>query len=429
VTDGNLAVIGLGSAGSMALWQAAKLSGSSSGGVVGFEARTPAHSRSAVGGDSRLFRTTFREQHDLYPLLESSFRLWRELESDSGQEILNQCGGLSIGHSGYIGAILRNVRETGAPHTVLDATTLRARFPQHRVGDDDAAVFDPRAGFLRTDRAVLSAVAAAENHGAQVLTSTSVDTLHEDAHGVRVVSGSSSWTFDRVILAAGGWSRHLLPTPVAGAVTPHRIFLTWFPARDPASYTPDRFPIFIRIQDRLSMYGAPSLDGSTVKATLDGRGTPASTPHDVARELTDAEVAESELTIREFLPGLVPSIVRSDSYPDLYTTDRRPLIGTVPGRPRTLLATGLSGAGFKIASGVGSLIARRALGYGTHSGLEGTLQFADPGRFAAAALGQEPSHRLLVSPATGCSRVYSLYSALTSELTLDRTPTPRGENA
>jgi sarcosine oxidase len=371
MTDGELAVIGLGSAGSMTLWQAATLSA----GVVGFEARTPGHGRSAVGGDSRLFRMTFREQHDLSPLLESSLRLWRELESGSGQEILTQCGGLSIGdrRGGYIDAILRNVRDTGAPHTVLDAAALRARYPQHRVSDDDAAVLDPRAGFLRTDRAVLSAVAAAESLGAQILTSTPVDALHEDAHGVRVVSGSSSWTFARVVVAAGGWSRHLLPAPVAGAVEPHREFLTWFLAPDPESFAPDRFPVFIRIQGGLSMYGAPSLDGATVKATLDGRGAPASNPGELARELT----------VREFLPGLVPSIVRSDAYPDLYTTDRRPLIGTLPGRPRTYLATGFSGAGFKIASGVGSLIARRALDHPTHPDLEGTLRFADPGRFAS----------------------------------------------
>jgi sarcosine oxidase len=384
VTDGELAIIGLGSAGSMALWQAARLSGGS--GVVGFEARTPAHGRSAVGGDSRLFRTTFREQHDLTPLLESSLHLWRELESESGQEVLTQCGGLSIGdrRGGYVEAILRNVRETGAPHTVLDAAALRARYPQHRVGDDDAAVFDPRAGFLRTDRAVLSAVSAAESLGAQVLTSTPVDALHEDEHGVRVVSGSSSWTFSRVVVAAGGWARHLLPEPIARAVEPNRLVLTWFLARDPASFTPDRFPIFIRIQDGLSMYGTPSLDGATVKATLDGRGTPTSDAGDLARELTAAEVAESELTVREFLPGLVPSIVRSDSFPDLFTADRRPLIGHVPGRSRTFVATGFSGAGFKIASGVGALIARRALGRPVHPDLEDTLRFADPARFAPA---------------------------------------------
>lgn len=382
MTDGRLAVIGLGSVGSMALWQAAKLSD----GIVGFEARTPAHGRSAVGGDSRLFRMTFREPHDLSPLLESSLGLWKELEADSGQEILTQCGGLALGdrRGGYVDAIVRNARATGIPHTVLDAAALRARYPQHRVGDDDAAVLDPRAGFLRTESAVLSAVAAAECTGAHVMTSTPVDALHEDAHGVRVLSGSSHWTFERVIVATGGWSRHLLPAPIAAAVTPHRIFLTWFRARNPVCYSPKRFPVFGRIQDRMSMYGTPSLDGATVKATLDGRGRPAASADELARGLTDAEVTESELTVRRFLPGLMPRIVRSDSYPDLYTADRRPLIGTLAGRPRTYLATGFSGTGFKIAPGVGALVARRALRQCTDPGLEDTLRFADPGRFATA---------------------------------------------
>ena len=56
MTDGKLAVIGLGSIGSMALWQASRLSDS----VTGFEAASPAHGRSAVGGDTRLFRMLYR---------------------------------------------------------------------------------------------------------------------------------------------------------------------------------------------------------------------------------------------------------------------------------------------------------------------------------------------------------------------------------
>jgi sarcosine oxidase len=129
VTDGELAVIGLGSAGSMALWKAAKLSA----GVPGGSSREP-----------RARSQCRRRRLPAVPYL------WRELESGSGQEILTQCGGLSIGdrRGGYIDAILRNVRETGAPHTVLGI---------------------PGAGFLRTDRAVPSAVAAAESLGTQVL--------------------------------------------------------------------------------------------------------------------------------------------------------------------------------------------------------------------------------------------------------------------
>jgi hypothetical protein len=51
-----LAVIGLGSIGSMELWQASRLSDS----VTGFEAASPAHGRSTVGGDTRLLRMLYR---------------------------------------------------------------------------------------------------------------------------------------------------------------------------------------------------------------------------------------------------------------------------------------------------------------------------------------------------------------------------------
>ena len=61
--DGKLAVIGLGSIGSMALWQASRLTDS----VTGFEAHAPAHGRSAVGGDTRLFRMIYRGNPDYYP--------------------------------------------------------------------------------------------------------------------------------------------------------------------------------------------------------------------------------------------------------------------------------------------------------------------------------------------------------------------------
>ena len=70
--DGRLAVIGLGSIGSMALWQASRLSDS----VVGFEAQSPGHARSAVGGDTRLFRMLYRGTPSYYPILERSRRLW-----------------------------------------------------------------------------------------------------------------------------------------------------------------------------------------------------------------------------------------------------------------------------------------------------------------------------------------------------------------
>jgi sarcosine oxidase len=376
--DGKLAVIGLGSIGSMALWQASHLSDS----VVGFEAQSPAHARSAVGGDTRLFRMIYRGSPGYYPILECSLDLWAELEAETGQDILTRCGGLSIGTADgpYIRSLLETTRTNGAAHEILTRGEMGERYPQHNLRADDIAVYDSNAGALRTDRAVTAAVAAAQANGATVHTNTPVDSITETGDGVVITSGDKSWTFENVIVSSGGWSQRLMPDYLKAATETRRIFLTWFVARDAAQFTPDRFPIFSRIYDDRSMYGAPAVDGVTVKATLDGRGAATPDPDGVPRELTTAEITETIETVSEFFPGLIPTIVRSDAFPDLYTEDRNPLVGRFSESSRIYCATGFSGGGFKNATGYGHIAAYEALGKQTFEGLD----FVRPERFKAS---------------------------------------------
>jgi len=373
--DGKLAVIGLGSIGSMALWQASRLSGS----VTGFEAQSPAHARSAVGGDTRLFRMLYRGIPGYYPILQRSRSLWAELEAETGQNILTRCGGLSIGTADgpYIPSLLETTRINGADHEILTREDMAERYPQHNLREDDIAVFDPHAGALRTDRAVTAAVAAAQANGATVHTNTPIDSISETDDGVVVTSGEKSWTFENVIVSSGGWSQRLMPDYLKAATQTKRIFLSWFVAKDAAEFSPERFPIFIRISGDRSMYGAPTVDGVTVKATLDGRGAPTPQADSVPRELTRAEIAETTETVTEFFPGLFPNIVRSDAFPDLYTTDGHPLLGRLSEGSRIYSATGFSGGGFKNATGFGEIAAHEALGKQTFGGLD----FVRPQRF------------------------------------------------
>jgi sarcosine oxidase len=212
--DGKLAVIGLGSIGSMALWQATRLSDS----VTGFEAASPAHGRSAVGGDTRLFRMIYRGNPDLYPILERSRDLWAELEAETGQNILTRTGGLSIGtkNGPYLTALLETTKQTGAEHQILSREEMAQRYPQHNLHPDDIAVYDPHAGALRTDRAVTAAIAAAEANGATIHTNTPIDSITETTDGVLITSGEKTWTFENVIITAGGWSQRLVAVADAG---------------------------------------------------------------------------------------------------------------------------------------------------------------------------------------------------------------------
>ncbi|TVU62020.1 N-methyl-L-tryptophan oxidase [Paenarthrobacter nitroguajacolicus] len=373
--DGKLAVIGLGSIGSMALWQASRLSDS----VVGFEAHSPAHARSAVGGDTRLFSMVYRGNPAYYPIRKRSRELWAQLEAETGQSILTRCGGLSIGKKdgAYVSGVLETARINGAEHQILSREEMAERYPQHNLRPEDIAVYDPNAGALRTDRAVTTAIAAAKANGATVHSNTAINSLTETEEGVVIASGGQSWTFENVIVASGGWSRELLPEYLKSATETKRIILTWFVARDGAEFSPERFPIFTRMYEDRSMYGAPAVDGVTVKATLDGRGRPTPDAGSVPRELTPAEIVETTETVAEFFPGLYPNIVRSDAFPDLYTKDHAPLLGWINEGSRIYCASGFSGSGFKNATGYGEIAAEEALGKRSFQGLD----FIRPERF------------------------------------------------
>jgi sarcosine oxidase len=323
----------------------------------------------------------YRGVPDYYPILKRSRDLWAELEAETGQNILIRCGGLSIGTTNgpYIPKLLETTRTNGAEHEILTREQMAERYPQHHLRPDDIAVYDPHAGALRTDRAVTAAVAAAQANGATVHTNTPIDSITETPDGVAITSGQKTWTYENVIVSSGGWSQTLMPHHLKTATQTKRCFLTWFVAKNAAEYSPEKFPVFIRISGDRSMYGAPAVDGTTVKATLDDRGAPTPDPDAVPRELTPAEITETTETVTEFFPGLIPNIVRTDAFPDLFTTDGNPLLGHLRQDSKIYVATGFSGQGFKMATGYGEIAANEALGKRTFN----SLKFARPQRFKA----------------------------------------------
>ena len=357
--DGQVAVIGVGSVGSMALWRTALRSRD----VVGFEAAHSASDRTAVGGDTRLFRRAYQEGAKYSGLLAESERLFLEL-NDSGGTAFIPCGGLSIGARGgsYMSALGVSISETAAEHSVLEHDELRARYPQHQLLPDDFGIFDPHAGAIRTDQAVLTAVERAKQAGAVVKSHTRIRSVVSHSDHVEISSESERWRFASVVIAGGAWSSDLLPERVRSGVYAARLSLSWFLARDAADYLPERFPIFIRESGGVHIYGAPSVDGATVKVSGMTPHTRIEDPDQLVRDLSDVENMAAIDAVSQFLPGLHPAPVRADSYPELYSPDDAPLVGWVDEMPGVYVATGFSGRGFKIAPGVGETIAREILG-------------------------------------------------------------------
>ena len=127
--DAEVAVIGTGSIGSMTLWQLARAGVD----AIGFEQFAPGHDQAAAGGESRIFRTAYLEGPQYVPLLTRARELWRELEEESGFDLLTLNGGLMIGHrdSETMTNVLASARDFDLPHRVLDAAEMRREYPQH----------------------------------------------------------------------------------------------------------------------------------------------------------------------------------------------------------------------------------------------------------------------------------------------------------
>jgi sarcosine oxidase len=376
--DAEVAVVGVGTAGSMALWQLA------TAGVdaIGFERIAPGHDRGAVGGDTRLFRMAYAEGGHWLGPLRRALDGWRQLERETGTTLLTQHGGLSIGRPDepYVAAVLDMAREHDLPVEVLNRAAAAHRYPQHATLPDEVAVFDPQAGLLRCDAAVLAATGRAESLGARVLRHTPVDAIEPRDDVVELHAGGRTWRFRDAVLCAGSWSGRFLPDGLRAHVQPQRVLLSWFAARDPEWFTPDRFPVFVRESAGVHIYGTPSIDGATVKVAGAAVSHTVDDPSTVERRHSAEEMGAMADAVARFLPGLHPHPVRMDAFTDLYATDGVPLLGRIPDAERLIVATAFSGRGFKLAPAIGAAVADIVLGRSRPD-----LEFCTPARVALAA--------------------------------------------
>lgn len=354
-----VAVVGLGSVGSFALWQLAATPGIE---AVGFEQFGIGHGYGGYTGESRLFRAAYHEGAKYVPLLRRSRELWLQLSELAGRSLLHPFGVLSVGREQDepFQRLLDSVRRHELPHERLDAAALRERYPQLHVRDDEAAVLDLQGGALRPELGVLSALEQAQRLGAQVHDHARIHRIETGPDGVRIVGDRESIEVDRLIVTAGSWGGELAPV-VRDLVEVRRIVLTWFVPKDPAAFAPERLPCFIRDRDGFHVFGAPVVDGYSAKiAGGDVWGkVVGARPEQTQLRLDAAAVSEFGHRVTELFPGVWPEPVRYSVHHDGYTVDKTPVVDWA-GSGNVVVVAGLSGHGFKLAPALGELAVQLA---------------------------------------------------------------------
>ncbi|MER6988788.1 N-methyl-L-tryptophan oxidase [Saccharopolyspora hirsuta] len=373
-----VAVIGTGVIGATTTWQLARRGAD----VLAFDTYSPGHDRGASAGESRIFRTAYKEGSNYVPLLRRAGQLWRELETTASAELLTMCGGLTIGPADHpdVQAVQQCAEEHDLDHEVLDADLARKRFPQHRIDDDEVMVLDPAAGVLRPEPAVQAALRAAAEAGAKILPYHHITEVAETAQGWRITSAGKDFDVDHVVFAPGPWAHRLEPLRSL-PIEVRRITACWFAAHDPAAHRPDRLPIAIRRHREAGFSCFPLLDGVSIKIVPHHLGWPALPDPDELPRSAEPEFARAaSAAAQRLLPGVTPHPVRIGTFAEGFTPDEHALLGPLPGHRNATVMTGFSGHGFKLAPVFGEIGADLALRGSTEHDI---TQLA-PHRFARA---------------------------------------------
>ena len=357
-------VVGLGAMGSATSWQLAARGVS----VIGIDQYVPPHAWGSTHGDTRITRLAIGEGREYVPLAQRSHELWREIERESGAELLTQPGIVILAHpsSTFLAETRAAALEYGIEHRDLPNADLRAGFPMFAIDERTVGYHEPGGGYVRPERAVAAQLALAGRHGAQLSLGERVERWAASPEGVTVTTDRDTYAAGQLLLCAGAWIGDLVPR-VREIVAIYRQLLFWFPIRRGHDLLRD-MPGFVwdvggdqrGFVHLDGFYGFPAIDGpdggvKVASESYEHTTTPDGRQHPADRAEIDRMYHGC---VEPYLPWLGAEPLRTVSC--LYTSTRgsRFIIDRHPEHDAVLVVSACSGHGFKHSPAIGEAVAQ-----------------------------------------------------------------------
>ncbi len=343
--------------------------------VLGLDRASPPHQLGSTHGDTRITREATGEGLAYVPLARRSHQLWREVEGETGVDLLTTNGLLVIASPGvhtrhhgkthFLETTIAAADAYSVDHELLGADEICRRFPQFRLDGDETGYFEPGGGFVRPEAAVAAQLALAARFGAVIRTNETLLRYIQGADGVTVTTTAGRCSAGVLVLAVGAWLGAILGEPHQADFVISRQVLQWYAMDGPVEeFEPERFPAFIWDTRPIAFYGLPAVDGPNGGVKVAGEQTiPIPTVGDVARSVADEEInAFYDTVLSGRLPGLARRVVKAATC--LYTTtpDGDFVIDRHPEHPSVLLISACSGHGFKHSAAIGEAVATEIVG-------------------------------------------------------------------
>ncbi|MEY3186643.1 MAG: hypothetical protein RL675_467 [Bacteroidota bacterium] len=359
-------VIGVGSMGSSTCYHLAK-SGAS---VLGIEQFELAHEKGAHSGQSRIVRKAYFEHPDYIPLLERAYQNWEEIERVSGNKVYHTTGLFYTGPKGH--PIIENIRAAAKTYNIplLDSTQQDeiSILPLFTVPDDYEWIYEPEAGFVVTEKTILTFVEQAKKLGAEIHQQEKVIDWQIKDDGVEVRTDKGEYSCKKIIVTAGPWSAKLMPA-IKDQLKITRQTLMWLRPEESSFFQSSSFPCwFVVDRDKPgAYYGFPIADigdeknpnGFKFAYHYPGKETD---PDEVDRIISSEDTEPLLDFIDTYIPKAkgqvlgVKTCLYSNSIDEHFVID---CLKDTDGR--VCFARGFSGHGFKFVSVVGEIMADLAM--------------------------------------------------------------------
>ena len=122
--------------------------------VLGIDQYAPPHEFGSTHGDTRITRIACGEGPEYSAFAARSHEIWRELEAETGLDLLTQNGFLAISGAGqrsanhgvakFLDATVAAAKAAEVSYELLDSAALRQRYPALNIADGDSAYHDER---------------------------------------------------------------------------------------------------------------------------------------------------------------------------------------------------------------------------------------------------------------------------------------------
>jgi sarcosine oxidase len=366
--DWDAIVVGLGGIGSGAAYWLSRGLGDR---VLGLERFAMDHHNGASADHSRIIRLSYHRP-DYVRLARRAYDTWAVVEAEADERIVTTTGGLdlwppdaAIPMADYTDSLAAE----GVEFETLDGAEVRRRWPQWSVPDGLRAMWQPDGGLADPFKGNAAHRRLAVQHGATLLDHTPVTAIRDAGGGdLEVDTPGATYRTGRVIVAADAWTNELLaPFDRHLPLTITKEQVTYFACPVPAAFAPDRFPVWIWMDDPC-FYGFPTYGEAGPKAAQDCGGEPVD-PDARTFDRDEAAFARLGAFLEAHLPGAVgpPILTRTCLY--ALTPDRDFVVDRLPEAPGVRVALGAA-HGFKFASVLGRILAEMAIDGSTPSAPE-----------------------------------------------------------